>query len=54
MVINRAVIISDWINGLTYCRMANFSVCFISPFFPECFQTGINNTGKNNPVHGRT
>ena len=31
-----------------YCTMANFTVSFIYPFFPECFQTGINDTGKNN------
>ena len=29
-----------------YCRMANFSASCICPFFLECFQTGINNTGK--------
>ena len=34
------------ISLLDYCRMANFSVSFISPFFPESFQPGINNTGK--------
>ena len=26
--------------------MANFSMRFIFPFFPECFQTGIKNTEK--------
>ena len=26
--------------------MANYSLSFILQFFPECFQTGINNTGK--------
>ena len=31
---------------IRYCRMPNFSQSFILPFFPECFQTGINNTGK--------
>ena len=34
--------------------MANFSVSFIFPFFSECFQTGINNTGKNNIVQYST
>ena len=37
-----------------YCRMANFSVSFIFLLFPECFQMGINNTGKNNTVPVRT
>ena len=32
--------------ALQYCRMANFSLSFIFPFFPECFRTGINNAGK--------
>ena len=36
-----------------YCRMANFPVCFIFPFFPECYQTGINNTGKIITLHVR-
>ena len=39
---------------INYCRMADFSVSFIIPYFPECFQTGINNTGKNNTSHVRT
>ena len=28
--------------------------CFIFPFFPECYQTGIFNTGKIYTVHVRT
>ena len=34
--------------------MANFSVCFIFPFFSECYQTGIINTGKIYTVHVQT
>ena len=37
-----------------YCRMAIFSVCFIFPFFPECYQTGIINTGEIYTVHVQT
>ena len=37
-----------------YRRMANFSVCFIFPFFPECYRTGIINKGQIYTVHVRT
>ena len=31
--------------------MINFSLGFIFHFFPECCETVINNTGKNNTLH---
>ena len=31
---------------IIYCRLVNISMSFISPVFSECFQMGINNTGK--------
>ena len=34
--------------------MANFPVCFIFPFFPECYQAGIKNTGKFITLYVRT
>ena len=45
-ICNRTDMRVDVIIGCEYCRMANFSVSFIFPFFPKASQTGINNTGK--------
>ena len=39
-------------NGCNTVKWLTFSMSFIFPFFPECFHTRINNTGKTQYMSG--